>query len=211
MLLYFIAVPNDKASEINFENEDPVVSSGTMIKLRWSPETILPVVPADSYRVDITLREFNNTSQGWVFTDIAKDLQNTGYAEVVAQEFVSPENYDDTVTSAVIQIGVSESTSDVQIVKRGIFSNLFKALKTIVIFTVKVVKAIFVDPFFRVGCEVWGAFQSSDNAQQILASLPPCPCTVSEIREQTNIFEEDNKFISFYHPGSASCFRQRKP
>ena len=137
---------NDKDSEINFENEDPVVSSGTMIKLRWSPESILPVEPADSYRVDITLREFNNTSQGWVFTDIAKDLQNTGYAEV------SPENYDDTVTSAVIQIGVSESTSEVQTVKRGIFST-FKALKKILKFTVKVVKvvkAIPVDLLFRV-------------------------------------------------------------
>ena len=214
MLWYFIAVPNDKASEINFENEDPVVSSGTMIKLRWSPETILPVVPADSYRVDITLREFNNTSQGWVFTDIAKDLQNTGYAEVVAPEFISPENYDDTVTSAIIQIGVSESTSEVQTVKRGIFSNIFKAIKKIVIFTVKVVKAIFVDPFFRVGCEVWGAFESSNSAQQILASLPPCPCTASEVQEQRNVFEEEDKgktFRNFFHPGSANCFRQRKP
>ena len=216
LCINFITVSNDKASEINFESEDPVVSSGTMIKLRWSPEAILPVVPADSYRVDITLREFNETSQEWVFTDIAKDLPNTGYVEVVAPEFVSPENYNDTVTSAVIQIGVSESTSEVRTVKRGIFSNLFKvikkAVKKIVKFTVKLIKAFFVDPLLRVGCEVWGAFQSSDNAQQILASLPPCSCTVSEIREQGNTFEEeDNKFINFFHPGSATCFRERKP
>ena len=177
----------------------------------------------DSYTVDITLREYNSTSQEWVFTDIARDVPNTGYAEVVTPEFVPPENYNDSVTSAVIQIGVSKSTSEVQNRKRSLSSKILKAIgKTVVRvlkFTVKVlVKKRFREPLFRLGCEAWRLFQSSDTTQQLLATLPPCPCTVSEIRNQRNTYEEEDLggfvgglFRDFFHPGSSNCFRQRNP
>ena len=218
--VYFIfTVVHDIASEVKLESQDPVISSGTVVKLRWSPQDILPMEAADSYTVDITLREYNRTSQEWMFTDIAKNVPNTGYAEVVSPNFVSPENYNDSITIALIQIGVSESTGELQNrSKRGFFSKIFravgKAIKKIVKFTVKVVKAVFVDPLLRLGCEAWGFFQSSERTRQILASLPPCPCTVSEIRTQRNVFEEEDLgegFRDFFHPGSSNCFRQRNP
>ena len=72
--MHTVAVVHDKATDVMLENQDPVISSGTLLKLRWSPESVLPVEPADSYTLDIILREYNNTSREWVFTDIARDI-----------------------------------------------------------------------------------------------------------------------------------------
>ena len=208
---------HDRASEVEFESKDPVISSGSALKLHWSPQDILPIEIAEGFTVDITLREYNSTSQEWMFTDIATDVPNTGYAEVVTPEFVSPENYNDSVTSGVIQIGVSKSTSEVQNRKRSIFSKILKGIRKVVKFTVKVlVKKLIKDFVFRLGCEAWGLFQSSDTTEQILADLPPCPCTVSEIRNQRNTYEEEGGFVGglsrrIFHPGSSNCFRQRNP
>ena len=124
---------HDRASNVVFENQDPLISSGTMVKLRWSPQSILPIQPADSYTVDIKLREYNNTSKTWKFTDIARDVPNTGYIEVAAPEMVPSENYNESVTPAVIQIGISETSSELQVVKRGFFSKLFKGIKKAII------------------------------------------------------------------------------
>ena len=212
--MHIVAVVHDKASDVMLENQDPVISSGTLLKLRWSPESVLPVEPADSYTVDIILREYNNTSREWVFTDIARDIPNTGYVEISAPNFAMPNSFNDSVTSAIIQIGVSESMSELQSRKRGLFSAIGRAIKKIVKFTVMVVKAIFIDPLLRAGCEIWELFQSRQSTQRTLASLPPCPCTDSEIREQRGIFEEEDLgegFRNFFHPGSSSCFRQRNP
>ena len=57
----FFPVAHDEAAEVTLENELPLIEIGTMLKLRWSPESIVPILPADSYTVDIMLREYNNT------------------------------------------------------------------------------------------------------------------------------------------------------
>ena len=148
---------------------------------------------------------------------IAKSIPNTGYAEISVPDFGLPKSYNDSVTSGVIQIGVSESVGGLQNRKRGFLSALGKAIKTIAKYTritVIIKKAVYIDPLLRLGCEAWGLSQSRESAQQILASLPPCPCTDSEIREQRSVFEEEDLgegFRDFFHPGSSSCFRQRNP
>ena len=217
----FTAVVHDIASEVKFESKDPVISSGSVVKLRWSPQDILPIEIAEDYTVDITLREYNSTSQQWVFTDIATDVPNTGYAKVVTPTFVSSENYNDLVTSGVIQIGISKSTIEEQNRKRSLSSKfILKAIgKTVRKFTIKlVVIKLIKDVVFRLGCEAWTLSQSRDKTQQIMATLPTCPCTESEIREKRGTYKDskedlgeflDGLLRNFFHPGSSSCFRQR--
>ena len=212
----FTTVVHDIASEVEFESKDPVISSGSVLKLHWSPQDVLPIEIAEGYTVDITLREYNSTSQEWVFTDIATDVPNTGYAEVVTPAFVSSENYNDSLTLAVIQIGVSKSTSEVQNRKRSLLSNILKGIGKVLKFTRRVVvKKLIKDILFRLGCEAWGLSQSRDTAEQILSTLPPCPCTEREILNQGNKYEEggflSRLFLPFFHPGSDKCFRQRNP
>lgn len=214
----FTTVFHDMAAEVKFESKDPVISSGSVLKLYWSPQDILPIETAGGYTVDITLREYSRTPEKLMFTDIATDVPNTGYAEVVTPTFVSSENYNNSVTSGVIQIGVSKSTIEAQDRKRSIFSrlNILKAIgKRVLKFTAKVpvIKQIGKHSL-RQGCEEWALSQSSDRTRQILASLPPCPCSLSEIRNQRDTYEEEDLgelFREFFHPGSSNCFRQRNP
>ena len=204
---------HNKASDVTLENQDPFISSGTILKLRWSPKCVLPVESADSYAVDIILREYNITSREWVFTDLAKDIPNTGYVEVVTPDFVSTKNYDDSFTSAIIQIGVSESNIVAQNRTHGLFSKSLRAIAkhTVIIYVVKVV---LVDPLLRQYCEDWASSQSREDALQTLAELPACPCTESEMRQERETFETDSGVLKailrqYFHPGSCSCFRQR--
>ena len=141
---------HDKATDVMLENQHPFISSGTPLKLRWSPQSVLPFEPANSFAVDIFLREYNHTSDEWVFTLIANGIPNTGYAEISAPDLGLPKSYNDSVTSAIIQIGVSETVSGLQNRKRGLLSALLgKAIKTIAKYTgITVVKKAIKDTLF---------------------------------------------------------------
>ena len=166
----------------------------TLLKLHWSPQNVLP---ADSYTVDIILREYNYTSREWVFTDIAKRVSSTGYIEVAVPNFISLSGYNNSATSALIQIRVNGFFSGIQNDKHR-WLPIIKNIGTMVL-----------DFLLRAGCELWEQFQSRQSAQQTLVSLPPCPCTESEIREKRSVFEEQSHASWNFHPGSRACFRQR--
>ena len=192
----------------------PVVTGGEMVKLRWSPEAILPTEPPDSYSISIMLREYDQQSDEWIYTELAEDVLNTGFIEIAVPERVS-KNANESVAPAVFQIGVSESSSDGQIQKRGLFSKIVKAVKKVIKIVTKVIPVV-RSPVFeisrRLACETWGFFQSRERSQQILSQLPPCPCTVPEIEAPGSGFEQENSFVSsIFHPGSDKCFRQRRP
>ena len=59
------AVPFMKAYEVHIDNDDLLFSSGTPIKVYWSPQSIFPVESPGSYSVDIHLMELNLTSEKW--------------------------------------------------------------------------------------------------------------------------------------------------
>ena len=181
---------HDEVSEATIKNKD-LMTSRTLLKLHWSPKNVLPNEPADSYTVDIILHEYNYTTQEWVLTNIATGVSNTGYIEVIVPDFVFPKGYNTSVLSAIIEIRKSKLFSGSQ---NCFLSELLTYM-------------------LQGCCEAWGSFQSRESAEQILASLPPCPCTVSEIRKQKSVFEEETGFgaeffRNFFHPGSSSCFRQ---
>ena len=202
---------HDEAAEVTLENELPLIESGTMLKLRWSPQSIVPILPADSYTVDIVLREYNNTLQKWVFVDIARNVPNTGYTEVAAPNMEAASDLPDSVAPAVIQIGVS----NIQFHKRSIFPD--SVVDAIAFFTKVALRlALPNDKVLRAFCEAWGLTQSPDTVQQIAESLPPCPCTQSEIEStagRSRFFKEEGLLAEglqkVFHPDSDSCYRQR--
>ena len=207
---------HDKASEVVLENEDPFITNGTVLKLRWTPEDIFPLEEASSYTVDVMLREFNSMSQKWEVMEVGKDLPNSGYAEVVAPDFKPPGSETDRIDPAVIEIVVN---IDTQVRKRAILPILFEIAKYVVRRTVvKYVKKIVEEIPLRIACEAWGLTQSREAVQQIAASLPACPCTEAAISagdgrrtfyKQEGIAEAVYRY--YLHPDSSSCFRQRNP
>ena len=209
----FFSVSHDKVAEVTIEN-GPVVTTGDMIRLRWSPEAILPVESPDSYNISVMLREYDQESGEWIYTELAKDMPNSGYIEIAAPGHV-PKYDNESVTPAVFQIEVSESSSDTRIEKRGLFSAIKKAVKKAVKFVTKVISYVVtavIEPIRRLACDAWGLIESRERSQEILSRLPPCPCTVREITASGSGFEEeDSRISSIFHPDSDRCFRQRRP
>ena len=207
---------HDKASEIILENEDPFITNGTVLKLSWAPEEIFPLEEASSYTVDVMLREFSSMSQKWEVMEVAKDLPNTGHAQVVTPDFSPPGSEADAVTPAVIEIVVSRET---QSRKRVVFPLFFQFAKYVVRRTiVKYVKKVIDELPRRIACEAWGLTQSGQDTQQIAAALPACPCTESAISTgdgRRTFYKQEGIIEAVYqhylHPDSNSCFRQRRP
>ena len=208
--VYNYTVAHDKIEEVKIDN-DLVITNGTMLRLHWTPENILPIEKPDSYNVDIMIRQYNETTRKWTVTDIVKDVPNTGDIEVAVPQFDPPKSEEDSASPAVIQIGVSESTSESQRRKRGFFSNIAKAVIRAVGYLTRVVILVTypaLELIRRAACELWGLTQSRDEALQTLSSLPACPCTVAAINGGD--FEEEGITSVLFHPQSDKCFRERK-
>ena len=203
-------VAHDKIEEVKIEN-DTLITSGELVKVHWTPESILPIEKPDSYNVDIMIRQYNNMTRKWTVTDIVKDVTNEGYMEVIIPEFDPPQTDDDSLNPAVIQVGVSESTSEVQRRKRGLFSDIAKTVLRAVGHLTRVLILVthpVSELIRRAACELWGLTQSREDALQTLDSLPPCPCTVAAINGGD--FEEERITSVLFHPNSDKCFRERK-
>lgn len=205
-------MPHEKASGVSIEN-DPIIASGNMVRLQWSPEDILPTESSNSYTINVVLREYDKDSDKWIYTELAEDVPNTGIIEVAVPER-SPKNDNDSGAPVVFQIAVSESSSETQLRKRGIFSKILKNVLRGITFVTKVVVLVKYpksELLRRRACKVWGLTQSREATQQILTELPPCPCTVAEIPTSEARFKEEGITSVIFHPDSDRCFRQRNP
>ena len=204
--VYNYTVAHDKIEEVKIDN-DPVIKNGTMLKLHWKPEKILPIEKPDSYKVDIKIRQYNKTSRKWTVKDIVKDVPNKGFVKVAVPQFDPPKNKD-LASPAVIQVGVSESTCESERHKTGFFSK--EVLRAVGYLTRVVILVIYPasEYIHRSACEEWGLTQSRDEALETLASLPPCPCTVAAIRRRD--FKEEPITSILFHPQSDKCFREVK-
>ncbi|CAI8023305.1 Sushi domain-containing protein 2, partial [Geodia barretti] len=206
----FRSVPHERAAGVSIET-NPLITSGDMVRLRWSKEAILPTERHDRYTINVALGEYDENSAKWVYTELAKDMPNTGYIEIAVPER-SPKADNDSGSPVVFQIGVSESSTETQIRKRGIFRNIIKNVIRGITFVTKVyilVKYPKTEVIRRAACELWGLAESREASLQILSELPPCPCTVSEING--NIFKQESIASVIFHPDSDKCFRQRMP
>ena len=206
-------MPHERAPGVTVEINS-IVNSGDNVMLHWVPEAILPTETSDSYTLDITLREYDERSAMWISTEIARDMPNSGSAEITVPER-PPKGENESAVPAVFQIAVSESSTDTATRKRGLLSSIFKKVVRAITFVTRVVIAVLFpqgEVLRRLACEAWGLSQSRAIAEQIASELPACPCTAAEAESQRDTFKEEPILsVLIFHPNSDKCFRQRNP
>ena len=117
-------MPHDRAATIVVENNH-ILKSGDMVKLHWSPDSILPTEEPDTYTIDVVLRTYDEVSRTWISTDLVTDVPNSGYMEVLLPER-SPKSDNESGVPTAFVVRVSEPSTETQISKRGIFSKIKK-------------------------------------------------------------------------------------
>ena len=222
-----------KAYEVHIDNDDLLFSSGTPIKVYWSPQSIFPVESPGSYSVDIHLMELNLTSEKWEhLVTVGTNLTNNGRAEVKTPEIEVLDSVNNSVSPVVVQVSVSSVSTSVNNKKT---SNLLKKLgrlarRILKNSAVRYLKKLPRQAAQRFLCEAWSRLQPDNIGQEILNRLPPCPPTIAGARAPNSGLKEerfsssiqvagkvqnffnttivDDKFREFFHPGTSSCFRQ---
>ena len=223
------------------ETEEAVLQNGSLVKVFWSPTTILPFekLDPDSYTVDITLREQDVQSGEWKeLATLASNITNNGSATVtiLVPEFVDDNG--DMLHPLIIEVGVSSDSMTIPRQKWGLFSNILTKIGQFGLRILKQAPVRFIQMLIRQAayvqrnaCEVWANTGSSNIGPEINSRLPPCPCTSSLAREPNSGFKEekfssvvkiagtvqdyfgttliDDTFRRFFHPNTASCYRQR--
>ena len=225
-------MPYEKAFEVYVESEEPVFESGTTVRVYWSSRSIFPLADLDSYTVDITLRELDIDSGEWkTLATLASDLPNNGEANITIPELPTVENYEDSLSPVVVEVGVS--TASMASKKRGLSGILSKlgrlGIRILKQAPMRIVQRI--NTAKRIACEIWALTQPDNIGQQTNDRLPPCPCTsdraagpnsgfkeerlssiVKVVGSVQNFFDTtiiDDGFRRYFHPGTANCYRQR--
>lgn len=233
-------MPVARAHEVYLTNTDQLFLSNTEVNVQWSPESIFPMEPPDSYEVDINLLELSLETGTWTrLVTLGTDLPNNGFANVRIPSTILTEDdsFESSISSVVIQVSLSaNSTREGRLIKRGVFSDLLRqlgrfGLRTIRNSPMRFLMRLARQAAQRVLCETWSVLQPHNIGQEILNRLPPCPRRVSDARRANSGFTEerfsshipivgtiqdylgttlvDDAFRTYFHPGTASCFRQR--
>ena len=232
-------MPVARAHEVYLANMDQLFVPNTEVNIQWSPESIFPMESPNSYEVDIELLELSIEAGTWTrLTMLGTDLSNNGTANVRIPSIQTENNrFESGISSIVIRVSLSaNSTSEGRLVKRGIFSNLLRRLGQAGLATsrnspMRFLRNLLSPVDQRNFCELWSALQTPNIGQEILNRLPPCPRSVRDARRPNSGFTEerfsshipivgtiqsylgtilvDDTFRTYFHPGTASCFRQR--
>ena len=219
-----------RAFEVYIANTDLILSSDTMVQVQWSPESIFPMEAPDNYNVDIELLEMDIESGSWrKMATLGADLPNNGIANVqiptIQEENTSIES---SISPVIIQVALSDSSTG-----RRAPTTLLERLgrfaqKTIRNSPMRFLKKLARQAAQRALCELWCALQPPNIGEEILNRLPPCPTRIRDARAPNSGFTEerlsshipinignylsslvDDAYRQFFHPNTASCFRQR--
>ena len=223
--------------EVYIDDDDLLFLEGTSIGVHWSPLSILPVVNADDYSVDIRLTELIDGSWRELLM-LGSDLPNTGFAQLAVPAITESKTLFGSITPIMIQVSVSaKSTEESNLsVKRGIVSDILQklgksALRIIKNSPIRFIGKVALQAGQRLLCERWSSLQLDGIGEAALEMLPPCPRTVAAANIPNSGFVEervssivpligtiqnyfgstivDNEYREFFHPGTSSCFRQR--
>ena len=196
-------------NEVEHDTADILLLPGNQTTIRWSPRSIIPeilqdsLLPTESFGVDISLYELDLTAESYsVIVSLATNVPNTGMYELTLPQFNLVQDY----AAGVIGISLSEqfnirTTRSTSLITAGI--NLLKG-------AVKFSGALYlgISLASRLACSAWVSSQPDDIGERIRNRLPPCPPN-RELALIDSDFMEDNRAISYFHPGANSCFRQR--
>ena len=207
-----------KAYEVYIENDDLFFTSGTPVKVYWSPQAILPVESPESYSVDIHLMELNLATGKWEhLVTLGTDLTNNGSADVRISEIETieigaVENLDSSASPVVVQVSVSSaSTSAMATSKRQTASNILRklgrfALRTLKNSPVRYLRKLARQAAQRFLCETWSFLQPENIGQEILDRLPSCPRTSAAARAPNSGFREERLSSSIRVVGQVQNF-----
>ena len=228
--LYSIAVPFDKAFEVFIESEEPILESGNVIVVQWSPESVFSLLDVSTYTVDITLREFDVVTNTWsVVATLASEIPNNGLAILTMPPLLVVNNYNGSLVPVVIEVGLNSNSTLFNATNS--ISNVLSMLnqygqKITRQSPMRMLKKLYEQSIQRLRCEAWASLQPINIGDELNNILPPCPCTEDRARSPNSGFIQesylslfkvfdscgtettDHAFIEYFHPGAASCFRQ---
>ena len=188
---------------------------------------LLPLQNPASYRVEIGLYRLNlNTGEGVELSSLASNVENSGRRDVTIPSIfdnVSGGRMQTDAYPVVIQVTVA-STAPEFLSKRQTDATLLQELTReglrVNIWT-GVAYYINLRTLSERYCNEWSQRQPLDIGNTTRDRLPPCPCTEAQARSPNSGFREerlssyiynitifDGLWRTFFHPGTASCFRQ---
>ena len=187
---------------------------------------LLPLQNPASYRVEIGLYRLNlNTGEGVELSSLASNVENSGRRDVTIPSIFDNLSGGRMQTDAypvVIRVTVA-STAPEFLSKRQTDATL---LRKLIRFRLRVniwtgVAYYIATTLSERYCNEWSRRQPLNIGNSINRRLPPCPCTEAQARSPNSGFQEerlssyiydvtifDGLWRNFFHPGTASCFRQ---
>ena len=186
---------------------------------------LLPLQNPASYRVEIGLYRLNlNTGEGVELSSLASNVENSGRRDVTIPTIfdnLSGARIQTDAYPVVIRVTVA-STAPEFLSKRQTDATL---LRKLIRFGLRVniwtgVAYYIATTLSERYCNEWSRRQPLDIGNTTRDRLPPCPCTEAQARSPNSGFREerlssyiyitifDGLWRTFFHPGTASCFRQ---
>ena len=201
--LILIAVHIEESGDITLDQNVMLLTAGAPVTMRWDPESLLPLVQASSFTVDIALYRFNDETQTYTrFLDIARGSPNTGVAEFAVPS--SNEAQQASIYPVTLRLSVSGPSSP----SRRQTISLARALAGGVIR--RAIPVYFGGSLsFRLLCAAWYLSEPSNMGESLLRQVPNCCATEEGASLPNSDFVRDNRLISFFHPEADTCFRQK--
>ena len=218
----------DRAHAVDFNPPNLLLRPSTTLTVTWDPQMLLPVQDPASYRVDIGLYRLNlNTGEGVELSSLANNVENSGRRNVTVPPIFDNLSGGRMQTDAypvAIRVTVastaqgfpSKRQTDATLLRKLIRLGLRVNIWTRVAYYIVTIRAQ-----SEHYCNEWSRRQPQGIGSAILERLPPCPCTEAQARSPNSGFQEerlssyihgitifDGIFRNFFHPGTASCFRQ---
>ena len=220
------AVSFDRAHAVSFNSPSLLLRSSTSFTVTWDPQMVLSLQDPASYRVNIGLYQLNlNTGEGVELSSLASNVENSGRRDVTIPTIfdnVSGGRMQTDAYPVAIHVTVA-STAPEFLSKRQTNTTL---LRKLIRFGLRIniwtgIAYYIATTLSERYCNEWSRRQPPDIGNSINRRLPPCPCTEDQARSPNSGFQEerlssyiydvtifDDLWRNFFHPGTASCFRQ---
>ena len=175
-----------KSYDVYLANDDVVFTEGMTVRVQWSPVSIFPMQPPNTYTVDIELLEMNNTGTWNNSTPLVSNIPNTGFTDVPIPSVEIRDTLEEAISLVVVRVSLSSSANNSDILRRlGRF-----ALKTARNAPVRYLKKLRRLSIQHGLCQAWSALQPSGIGQNILSQLPACPQRIRDILAPNSGFTE---------------------
>jgi hypothetical protein len=197
------AAHSGESTDITLDQGAMLLAADQRITMHWDPESLLPLVLASSFTVDVSLFRYNNETQVWSrFLSIAQELPNTGVAEFTVP--FSNEIQRD-ISPVTLQLSINRPSSPS---KRQTMSSLVQTVGSLVRRAVHLYYDVGSISLRRL-CTAWYSTEPSNMGEHLLSQVPNCCATEAGADLQSSDFVRDNTLISFFHPQADTCFRQK--